>query len=209
MNTSDLINFYVNLLCIQYKSLPNATGTIQALATEVVADQIFSSVLNGFNLFAANGYQAAVGVQLNVLAGYVGAPRTIYQYNPAIPYFALYSYVTTPPSNVGFASYTDVTDPVDSWLSYSTSETSYVLTDGQLQLLIAYLIAVHASPHTLSSIDNILQTFFGSYCILIDNEDMSVVYQHSVSDPNFLFGIIAELGFLPAPAGVSVSVTEV
>ena len=209
MNTSDLINFYVNLLCIQYKSLPNATGTIQALATEVVADQLFSSVLNGFNLFAANGYQAAVGVQLNVLAGYVGAPRTIYNYDPSIPYFALYSYVTTPPSNVGFASYTDVTDPVDSWLSYSTSETSYVLTDGQLQLLIAYLIAVHASPHTLSSIDNILQTFFGSYCILIDNEDMSVVYQHSVSDPNFLFGIIAELGFLPAPAGVSVSVTEV
>ena len=209
MDTDAIIAYYVNLLCLQYKTLPNATGTIQALATEVVADQIFSSVLNGFNLFAANGYQAAVGVQLNVLAGYVGAPRTIYQYNPAIPSFALYSYVTTPPSNVGFASYTDVTDPVDSWLSYSTSETSYVLTDGQLQLLIAYLIAVHASPHTLSSIDNILQTFFGSYCILIDNEDMSVVYQHSVSDPNFLFGIIAELGFLPAPAGVSVSVTEV
>ena len=209
MNTSDLINFYCQLLAIQFRNLPLASSTVAAYATEIVADQIFVQTQNAYNLFAANGYQAAVGVQLDTLAGYVGAPRTIYNYDPSIPYFALYSYVTTPPSNVGFASYTDVTDPVDSWLSYSTSETSYVLTDGQLQLLIAYLIAVHASPHTLSSIDNILQTFFGSYCILIDNEDMSVVYQHSVSDPNFLFGIIAELGFLPAPAGVSVSVTEV
>lgn len=209
MTTAELIQYYQNLLAIQYKFLPNATGTIGALASQVIADQIYVQTQNAYNLFPANGYQAAVGVQLDILAGYVGAPRTIFGYDPTIPYMAFYSYTTTPPSNIGFASYTDPTDPGDSWLSYSTSETSYVLTDGQLQLLVAYLIAVHASPHTLSSIDNILQTFFGPYCVLIDNENMSVVYQHSVSDPNHLFSIIEQLNFLPQPAGVAVSVTEV
>lgn len=203
MDTSALIAFYVNLLVIQYKNLPNATKTIQALATEVVADQIYSQVLNGFNL------STAIGNQLNVLGQYVGAPRTVFGYDPTIPYFALYSYTTTPPSNVGFASYADVADPIDNWLSYTTAGTTFVLTDGQFRQLIAYLIAVHASDHTLSSIDNILQTFFTSYCTLIDHEDMTITYQHLVSDPNLLFSIIKQLNLLPHPGGVEVIVTEV
>lgn len=209
MDTASLIAFYVNLLVIQYKTLPNATGTIQALATEVVASQIYNQVLNGFNLFPANGFGTAIGEQLNILGDYVGAPRTIFGYDPTIPYFALYAYATTPPLNVGFASYSDVTDPVDNWLSYTTGQTAYVLTDGQLLQLIQYLIAVHASNHTLASIDNILQTFFTTYCILIDNENMTIVYQHSLSDPNFLFSIVNQLGLLPHPAGVQINVVEV
>lgn len=203
MTVDQQIQFYVQLLAIQYKILPNATGTIQALATEVVADQIYQQVLNGFQL------STAVGEQLDILADYVGAPRTIFGYNPSIPYFALYSYSTIPPSNIGFASYLDVTDPVDNWLSYTTAPTAYMLTDGQLQLLIAYLIAIHASDYTLSSLDVILQTFFGPYCTLTDNKDMSIVYTHYSTDPNFLFSIVNQLNKLPHPAGVNVVVVEV
>ncbi len=213
MDTSAIVSYYVNLLAVQYHMLPRAMATIQALATEVVADQIVAQVQNGYNLFPANGYPAAIGAQLDVIGEYVGAPRTIFGYDPSIPYFALYSYITTPPSNVGFAPgvYTDLTIPSipDNWLSYSTGETSYVLTDGQLQLLIAYLIAVHASGHTISEIDGILQTFFGSYCTLTDNFDMSIVYTHQAADPNFLFSIVAQIGALPHPAGVGITVVEV
>lgn len=203
MTDAELIAFYVNLLVIQYKTLPNATGTIQALATEVVASQIYNQVLNGFDL------QTAVGKQLDILADYVGAPREIFGYSPAIPYFALYSYTTVPPVNVGFASYTDVTDPVDNWLSYTTSQTTYVLTDGQLRALIQYLIAVHKSDTTIASIDLILQTFFGTYATLTDNEDMTITYTHQSVDPNFLFSIVNELNALPHPAGVGITVVEV
>lgn len=203
MTNAELTQFYQNLLAIQYKNLPNASGTIGALATEVVANQIYSAVLNGFDL------ETAIGDQLNILGQYVGAPRTIFTYDPTIPYFALFSYTTTPPSNIGFASYSDVTDPVDNWLSYTTAKTTYVLTDGQLRLLIQYLIAVHASDHTLASIDLILQTFFTTYCTLIDNENMTITYQHIAADPNFLFSIINDLNLLPHPAGVEVLVTEV
>ncbi len=118
-------------------------------------------------------------------------------------------YSVIPPANVGFADYSDVTDPVDNWLSYTTSETTFVLTDGQLRLLIQYLIAVHASDHTVASIDLILQEFFGNYCTLTDNMDMTITYTHQLNDPNFFFSIVDEIGALPHPAGVQVNVVEV
>lgn len=203
MTDQELIAFYVNLLVIQYKTKPNATGTIEALATEVVASQIYDQVLNGFSL------QTAIGAQLDTLARYVGAPREIHGYNPAIPYLAFPEYSGTPAPDTGFAQYTDVTDPPDLWLSYFSSLTTYVLTDGQLRGLIAYMIAVHASDHTLQSIDLILQAFFGSYCTLTDNEDMTITYTHQLADPNFLFSIVNQLNLLPHPAGVEVTVVEV
>lgn len=203
MLTDALISYYVNLLVLQYKTLPNAQGTIAALVTQEIANQIYSQVLNGFDL------DTAIGAQLDILASYVGAPREIFSYDPTIPYFALYSYTTTPPSNVGFASYTDTTAPVDNWLSYTTSETTFVLSDGQLRQLIQYLIVLHMDPHTLSSIDILLQTFFGNYCTLTDNQNMTVQYTHLSSDPGTLFGIVNELDLLPHPAGVSISVVEV
>jgi hypothetical protein len=203
MTVSQQVMYYSGLLVIQYKTQPNAVATIQALATQVVADQIYSQVLDGFDL------ETAVGAQLDILAQYVGAPREIFGYDPSIPYFALYDYSVTPPSNVGFASYTDVTDPVDSWLSYTTSETAFVLSDGQLRLLIQYLIALHKSDHTLAGIDLLLQAFFGSYCTLTDNQNMTIQYTHQTSDPNTLFGIVNELNLLPHPAGTAITVVEV
>ena len=203
MLTIDIINYYVNLLVIQYNNLPNAQLTIQALATEVVADQIIAQVRDGFSI------DTAVGNQLNIIGEYVGAPRNIFGYDPTIPYFAFPAYAGTPAPNTGFAQYSDTTDPPDLWLSYTTGSTQYTLTDGQLRDLIRYLIAVHMSDHTIFSIDNILQTFFGIYCTLADNQDMTITYTHQLSDPNFLFSIINELNLLPHPAGVQVSVVEV
>lgn len=203
MTTEELIAFYQQLLVIQYKTLPNALGTIGALVNEVIAGQIYAQVRDGFDI------QTAIGDQLNMLAEYVGAPRKIFGYDPLIPYFSLYSYITTPPSDVGFALYSDVTDPVDFWISYTTSETTFVLTDGQLRSLISYLIAVHKSDTTLSDIDLILQAFFGTNATLTDNEDMTITYTHQTSDPDLLFSIVNQIKALPHPAGVSINVVEV
>lgn len=203
MTDQELVDYYTNLLVIQYKTMPNAVGTISALATEVVASQIYSQVMNGFDL------QTAIGEQLDILASYVGAPRTIFAYDPSILYFALPSYATSPSAAIGFALYADITDPADDWLLYTTSPTTYVLTDGQLRLLIAYLIAVHKSDHTLAAIDLILKAFFTTYATLIDHEDMSITYEHQLADPNLLYSIVKQIGRLPHPAGVEVITTEV
>lgn len=210
MITSDLIAYYCNLLAVQYRTLPNATGTIQALATETVADQIYAQVLNGFNLFAANGYGTAIGAQLDILADYVGAPRRIFALSPSIVNFALTDYAVLPVGAIGFADYADVAAPVDYWADYATVASTYTLTDGQMLKLILYLIAVHASDHTLYSIDIILQTFFGTYCTVADGLNMTLVYTHSTTnDPSVFFAIVKQLNLLPHPAGVAITVVEV
>lgn len=206
MTDQELVAYYQNLLVIQYKRLPNAYATIGALAEQIVASQIFLQVLDGFDL------ATAVGAQLDIIASYVGAPRTIFGYNPTVPYFSFpgYSDLPDPPTApIGFALYSDTADPPDFWLRYTTSQTTYVLTDGQLRSLILYLIAVHKSDHTIKSIDDILVAFFGDYAVLTDNEDMTITYTHQLSDPNLLFSIVNQLNLLPRPGGVQTTVVEV
>jgi hypothetical protein len=205
MTNTELQQFYINLLPIQWKGLPNASQQVGVNVQQAIADQIISTVWYAFDP------ATAIGAQLTILAGYVGAPRTIASYNPSIPYFELPSYAAAPiTGTIGFASYTDVVDPTDYWLSYSTSQTIFVLTDGLLQQLIQYLIALHALDHTNQAIDALFQDFFGPYVQLTDGEDMTMTVTHSNSaDPNAFFGIVNQLGLLPQPAGVAVSVVEV
>ena len=73
MTNAQLINYYANLLVLQYIGQPNAYATIQALVTPVIMNQIPLAVQNGFNMDGT-----AVGVQLDVLGKYAGVSRNGY-----------------------------------------------------------------------------------------------------------------------------------
>lgn len=73
MTTQDIINYYANLLIIQYVGKPNAYATIQATAALFVMDQLPTQVMNAYNL---TGDTPAQGVQLDVLGKYAGVVRT-------------------------------------------------------------------------------------------------------------------------------------
>lgn len=73
MTTQELINYYANLLIIQYIGKPKAYATIQALVKMVVMDQLPLAAQNAFNMDGT-----AIGVQLDVLGKYVGVTRNGY-----------------------------------------------------------------------------------------------------------------------------------
>lgn len=82
MTTTEIIQYYVNLLIIEYATLPRARATIETQVTPVVMPQadindptLPLAVLDGFNLFGDN---IAVGAQLDVIGKYVGASRIGY-----------------------------------------------------------------------------------------------------------------------------------
>lgn len=200
-----LVNYYQSLLIIQYQRSVKAWQTIGALSTEVVADNIYQQVQAAFDV------QTAIGNQLDILGAYVGAHRLLANFTSSNQFmaFPLYSNAGAG-SVVGFAEYTDVDPPMGYWLLYTTTGTSYLLTDGQMQSLIQYLIAVHASDHTNASIDLILEQFFGQYVTLTDGEDMTLTYTHdATNDPFQLFAIVDFIGALPHPAGVEVNVVTI
>lgn len=73
MTTQDLINYYANLLILQYLGQPRAYATIQTLVTPVIMDQLPTQVMNAYNLLGTN---PAVGVQLDVIGKYAGVKRS-------------------------------------------------------------------------------------------------------------------------------------
>lgn len=200
----ELVIYYQNLLIIQYKRLTKASATIAALATETIANLIYTQVQNAFDL------STAIGAQLDILGAYVGAFRFLANFSSLNGYMAFPFYTDPFPGTVvGFSEYTDVGVPVGYWRLYTTTDTSLTMTDSQLQSLTKYLIALHASDMTISSIDLILQEFFGQYLILTDNLDMTITYTHDSSDPFELFAIIQYMNAFPKPAGVQINIVIV
>lgn len=73
MTTQEIINYYANLLILQYLGLESNYAAIQTLVTPVIMDQLPTQVMNAFNL---TGDDVAEGVQLDVLGKYAGVART-------------------------------------------------------------------------------------------------------------------------------------
>lgn len=76
--TQSLIDYYVDLLIIQYRGKPKARATIDALVKMVIADQIYTTVQNAFSI------ENAIGVQLDTIGKYAGAKRTGFDFTGPI-----------------------------------------------------------------------------------------------------------------------------
>lgn len=203
MTDADLIAYYQALLIMQYVNKPRASGTVGAFVTEAVASQIVQTVEDGFNL------DTAVGAQLDGIASYLGLSRNVVGFDPSRLYFSTLAYGETSNSDLGFAPVYGV-DPVGYFLRYENIAAHvYTLTDDELRRLCQLTAQLHASTLGLGEIDSIIFDFFGDSVTLIDNRDMTITYQGSVSDPDLLFAIVTEIKGLPAPAGVAVSYTTV
>lgn len=74
----DLIDYYKDLLILQYRGKNNARSQLDAFIKEVIANQISLSVQNAFDI------NTAVGDQLDVIGKYVGVERSVYTFTQAI-----------------------------------------------------------------------------------------------------------------------------
>lgn len=75
MTTQEIIDYYANLLILQYLGQPKAYATIQALVKPVIMDQLPIDVQNAFEL------ETAEGVQLDVIGKYAGVTRYVNDFN--------------------------------------------------------------------------------------------------------------------------------
>lgn len=205
MTTSDLIDYYVGLLILQYASLNNALGTVRSYITALVQDQIIVKVRDAFDV------TTAIGVQLNMLAQFRGLTRNVFG-AAAGNFWSLVPYADPAPGTYfGWAEYGDP-DPTWKFFQYNDLDSvASALTDNQLRRLILYRAQVQTTELTLGNLDDILYSVFGPYVTVVDNEDMTITYNHSHTDPDTdgLWALAVLTGSLPHPAGVSFTVVEV
>lgn len=206
MTTQELIDYYKGLLILQYSSLPNALGTVELNIAALIQNQIVDQVQNAFDV------QTAIGAQLDILGTYVGVTRTAFGLVPAA-YWDLPSYSDTVPGTYkGWASYADTDPPIINWIQYNDlNGARYSLSDTQMRLLIQLKAALDSCPMGLADIDNILYSYFGPYVSLVDNEDMTIIYEHQIADPdvNQLWAVALLENAIPHQAGVGVTFAEV
>lgn len=74
MTTQELIDYYANLLILQYLQQPKAYAHVQALVTPVIMDQLPLDVQDAFDITTSEG------VQLDVLGKYAGITRNVYDF---------------------------------------------------------------------------------------------------------------------------------
>lgn len=78
MTTDELIDYYVELLIIQYVNLAKARATVRAFVKMMVMDQLPLLVQQAYDL------DTAVGVQLDVLGKYAGVSRNAHTFTGPI-----------------------------------------------------------------------------------------------------------------------------
>lgn len=207
MTPTQLIAYYVALLILQYNTKPKAQATIAALVDAEIANLVITQVADAFTV------STAVGVQLDTLAKYVGASRTIYGLNTSKTYFQFrYAADPPPPGEIqnGFAT---VASPNTPWFWIQPSDIDFpieILNDGLLRQLIEYLAAAESLDQTVEAIDQLFLEFFGQYVTWTDNMDMTMTVTHDQThDPSTLFQIVNYIRALPRPAGVALSVVTI
>lgn len=201
----ELILYYVNLLIIQFRTLPNAQGHINALIKQLMIYDLIRDIENGYDL------ETAVGVQLDVLAKYAGADRVVTGVDFSRTFFSMVEYgEPTPYVNVaGMIEYLEDNPPDAQFLMYDTdSQSIYSLTDTELRILIKLKIAQNNSNHTTKEIDDIMEEFFPESVIFDDNFNMTVSYIFDI-DSQRIAEIAISQNALPKPAAVGLIVSFV
>lgn len=197
----ELTTYYIELLIMQYFNKTRARQTVGTFVRESVADHIEEAVRGAFNL------DTAVGTQLDSLALYRGAVRTVFGLDLTRRYFAMPS--VDDPAKDTYKGFALTDDAVVDWFFLLVADAnlpSYAMNDDELRRLTKFLAKTQSRFLSLEEIDNILFEFFANKVQLTDNGDMTITYTHDVGDPDTLFTIVNQTHNLPHPAGVQVIV---
>lgn len=194
---SEILDYYVNTLIIQYHDKPKAKATIRLLVETLLANGIFFDIRDAYNL------ETAVGKQLDVLGKYAGVDR-FYEGQDLTGYFAFtdYAEVTPDAGKRGFSIYSDFDTKAGKWLIYdNTLSIDLALNDDDYRILIKLKIIQNNSDHSHKSIDDSIFTFFGSDVRADSDGNMTMYYFVPITKTEIL-KVAIQKDILPRPMGV-------
>jgi hypothetical protein len=209
VDLTNILNYYSNLLIIQYHDLSKAVATIKALCSVLTpintttGNLLINDIRDAFNI------DTAVGVQLDIIGEYVGVDRfwqglSLTNGN----YFGYIDAYNSDISRVYDCGYTDAySNPLtgspyldaDSILSITNK-----LNDDDYRQLIRLKILQNTSNHSWASLVNGLYAIFGDsvYISTCNNGKMS--YLTPSTTPMLIQAMVAK-GILPRPMGITIS----
>lgn len=195
----ELIQYYADLLIIQYAQKPKIRATIEAMIEQMLADNIAFDIRDAFDI------ETAVGVQLDILGKYVGVTRT---HNGIVftgKNFAFLEYDNLTPEAIqtGFSDYTDFETRDGIFVQYKdTLGDTLLLSDEDYRVIIKLKILQNSSNHSHKEIDDGLAEFFGTEIRADSLGDMVMDY-FVPDDLTTIVSVAIQKDVLPRPMGVN------
>lgn len=196
----DIVEYYSNLLIIQYNGLPKAKAIVELFVREILANGILLDIREAFNI------DTAVGVQLDILGKYVDIDR-FYQGQILTDFFAVTSYNEFPldTSKKGLTDYTQGFTKFGKTITYNDYlSNNQTLGDDDFRFLIRLRIMQNNINHSHQAIDKVLFDFFGTTLFADTNNDMTMYYFYQGQIPAILQAALQKRLFLK-PIGVQFS----
>ncbi len=198
---AELIEYYVNLLIIQYHDKPKARGHIEALIKALMVYDVAIQLRDGFDI------DTAVGPQLDILGLYLGSDRIVTGTAFTREYFGYSEYGESAPFAFnGFMGYGGIAPDVQ-YRSYKESQQSlYSLNDAEYRTILKLKIIKNNGIPSGAIIDDILAILFGDSVIFTDRQNMTISYIFSETNRR-LAQIAKSEDLLPRPSAVGISVS--
>jgi len=201
ITVQNIIDYYVNLLIIQYHDLPNAKAQVDLFIEELIANGVMFDVRDGYDI------DSAIGLQLDILGKYVGTDRFYYSTDLSADFFGFADADDIAGVSANIIGFDDADAP-DKEGEFLNSEkvisTLFELNDDSFRTLLKLKIIQNSVNHSFQSIADSIFDIFGSNVIFTDNYDMTITYLIDDSLENsFLINAILQKGCFPKPAGVA------
>jgi len=201
----EIVDYYTNLLIIQYNNKPNARATISLFIETLLANGILIDIRDAYNV------DTAVGIQLDVLGLYVGVNR-FFTTNEPKDYYAFTDYVEVDPDaeeKFGFTDYANFDDyQYNGTMNYnSILSVENRLSDDDFRVIIKLKILQNNINHSHKSIDDGMFNYFGTDVRPDSPGDMHMYYFLSENMTAIILASITK-SILPRPIGVGISLIE-
>lgn len=199
INIDNVTEYYQNLLIIQYNEKIKAKAEIGSFVKNLLNNDIYSQVEEGFDL------ETAVGVQLDILGKYIGVDRFYKATGEAEGDGGqVVEYIDTNTAyDVELANYSGGVFGYEI-AEYSDLQVDNRLSDDDYRAILKLRIVQNNSDHSEKSIDDGLFLFFEDNLVMSASDNMTMVYFVKTAERRIAL-IAFSKGVLPRPMGVNLS----
>lgn len=208
-----LLEYYANLLIVQYNGKTRAVATIQMLVNLILANLLVMQIRDAFD------WRTAVGNQLDIIGKWVGVTRSyngdLFWAQPIFSYPESQELVPedlTTPFQHGYSEYstfdTDVTTGDIAELTYhNLGYVEQKLSDDDYRTVIGLKIIKNSINHTQKNIDDAIWDYFNGQ-VYTTWGPHKLTYNY-VPDLETVMEVCFYKNVLPAPTGVEIELKVV
>lgn len=203
-NDIDWIEYYANLLILQYRSKTKAPQHIRALLKMISIFELLQDIRDGFSV------GNSIGAQQDIVGKYVGANRVVTGTAFTRNYWGYCEYGDSAPFDFyPYMSYGEIPPDVQIRNYKESSQSLFTLNDEEFRSVIRMKIIQNNSNHSSKEIDEFIYKYFPTQAIFsdfIDRCNMTITYIFNEAMERIVDILISEK-LLPKPAGVATLVS--